>query len=263
MGYKKMDNLREKKLIGFILIIVLLLLWESVSQFNLVSPVFLPPVSRIVWTLIKMMISGELLRHAGYTVYRCFLGYFLAIIVAVPVGIMMGRSKFLYNLLEPLVEMLRPIPSAAIIPVAILFLGIYTKMKLVVIMFGSLWPILINTIHGVRGIDTILIDTGRNFGLNRKQFLWKIIVPGASPSIATGMRISLAIALILAITVEMIVGSDGLGFFIIDWERSFHFAEMYAGILTLAILGYLINFLFLKVDSKVMRWYKGFTSEIT
>jgi ABC-type nitrate/sulfonate/bicarbonate transport system permease component len=254
---------KENKLLGFALVIVLLLLWEGISRLKFVNPIFLPPFSEIIIALIKTTLSGELPKHIGYTIFRCFLGYFLATFVAVPIGIMMGRSKLVYSLFEPLVEMLRPIPSAAIIPVAILFLGIYTKMKLAVIIFGSLWPILINTFHGVRGIDPILVDTGRTFNLNKKQFLMKIIIPGASPSIATGMRISLAIALILAITVEMIAGSDGLGFYIIDWERSFHFKEMYAGIFALGILGYLINFLFLKVDSKVMRWYEGFTSAVT
>lgn len=254
---------KENRLYGFVLIIVLLLLWEGVSRFNFVNPIFLPPISEILISLIKMTLSGELLKHMRYTIFRCFSGYFLATFIAVPVGIMMGRSKLIYSIFEPLVEMLRPIPSSAVIPVAILFLGIYTEMKLAVIIFGSLWPILINTYHGTRGIDPILIDTGRTFNLNKKQFLMKIVIPGASPNIFTGMRISLAIALILAITVEMIVGSDGLGFYIIDWERSFRFKEMYAGIFALGILGYLINCLFIQVDSRVMRWYKGFTSAIT
>lgn len=257
-----MTMFKENRFLGFGLIVILLLLWEGISQFEFVNPIFLPPFSEIIIALIKMTLSGELLKHIGYTIFRCFLGYFIAIFVAVPVGIMMGRSKLVYSLFEPLVEMLRPIPSAAVIPVAILFLGIYTKMKLAVIIFGSLWPILINTFHGVRGIDPILIDTGRTFNLDKRQFLMKIIIPAASPNIATGMRISLAIALILAITVEMIAGSDGLGFYIIDWERSFHFKEMYAGIFALGILGYLINYLFLKADSKIMRWYKGFTSAV-
>jgi len=256
-------KLKENRIVGFALIIVLLLIWETISRLKIVNPIFLPPISEIIIALTKMTLSGELINHMGYTIFRCFLGYFLAIFLAVPIGIMMGRSKLVYNLFEPLIEMLRPIPSAAVIPVAILFFGIYTEMKLVVIMFGALWPILINTIHGVKGIDPILIDTGRTFGLTKKQFLMKIVIPGASPSIATGMRISMAIALILAITVEMIVGSNGVGFYIIDWERSFHFKEMYAGIFSLGILGYLINYVFLKVDSKVMRWYKGFTSAVT
>jgi len=254
---------KGNRLSGFILIVFLLLLWEGVSRCKLVNPIFFPPFSEIIDALIKTTITGELPKHIGYTTFRCFLGFLIAIFIAVPVGVIMGRSKLIYSLFEPLVEMLRPIPSAAVIPVAILFLGIYTKMKLAVIMYGALWPILINTFHGVRGIDPILIDTGRTFNLNKKQFLMKIIIPAASPNIATGMRISLAIALILAITVEMIAGSNGLGFYIIDWERSFHFKEMYAGIFALGILGYLINFAFIKIDSKVMRWYKGFTSAVT
>jgi ABC-type nitrate/sulfonate/bicarbonate transport system permease component len=256
-------SMLKERLAGLILIIVLLLIWEAASKLALVNPIFLPPFSEIIATLVNMILKGELINHVGYTVFRCFLGYFLAILVAVPLGIMMGRSKFLYRVFEPLVEMLRPLPSAAIIPVAILFLGIHTKMKLAVIMFGSLWPILINTIHGVRGIDPILIDTGRTFNLDQKKLLTKIIIPGASPNIVTGMRISLAIALILAVTVEMVAGSDGLGFCIIDWERSFRFKEMYAGIFALGILGYLINYLFLRIDNKFMRWYKGFTRAIT
>jgi ABC-type nitrate/sulfonate/bicarbonate transport system permease component len=255
--------LKENKLSGFALIIVLILLWEGLSQFEFVNPIFLPPFSKIITVLLNLIFNGDFLKNIGYTVLRCFCGYFLAVLIAVPVGILMGRSKFIYNLLEPLVEMLRPMPSAAIIPVAILFLGIYTKMKLAVIMYGSLWPILIDTLHGVRGIDPILIDTGRTFNLNRKQFLTKIVVPAASPNIVTGMRVSLAIALILTITVEMIAGSDGLGFYIIDCERSFHFPEMYSGIFVLGLLGYLINYIFLTIEGKVMRWYKGYTRTIT
>lgn len=253
----------ESRWPGFLLIFFLLLTWEIIAQIKLVNPVFFPPFSSILISLVKISVTGELPKHIFYTVVRCFGGFFLAAIIAIPLGILMGRSNFIFRLLEPIVEMLRPIPSAAIIPIAILFLGIYTKMKLAVIIFGSVWPILINTLHGVQGIDTILVDTGRTFNLSKSQFMTKIVIPGASPSIATGMRISLAIALILAITVEMIAGSNGLGFYILEWERSFHFREMYAGIFALAILGYFINYLFLMIDRKVMKWYKGFTSAIT
>jgi len=153
---------------------------------------------------------------------------------------------------------LRPLPSAAIIPVAILFLGIFDSMKVAVITFGALWPILLNTVDGVRNIDPVLLDTARTLSLTRGQALMKIVVPGASPGVFTGMRISLAIALILSITVEMIAGNNGLGFYILDWERSFHFREMYAGILALGGVGYMLNHAFLLVDRRIMRWHKGF-----
>ena len=142
----------------------------------------------------------------------------------------MGRSRRIALLLNPIAEILRPIPSAAIIPVAILFLGIDERMKIAVVVFGSTLPILLNTIYGVRSVDLLLIDTGRTFNLSRLAFLRKIVIPAALPSIATGLRISLAISLILTITVEMIAGNSGLGFLILDYERSFRYAGVYAGV---------------------------------
>jgi ABC-type nitrate/sulfonate/bicarbonate transport system permease component len=156
-----------------------------------------------------------------------------------------------------LIEFLRPMPSVAIIPVAILMLGIGDSMIVAVTVYATVWPILINCIDGVRHIESILIDTGRTFGLKRRQILWQIILPGASPYIVTGLRVGLSIALILVTTAEMIAGSKGLGFFILDEERSMNSAAMYAGILLVAALGYLLNRLFLFVEAKTMKWRHG------
>lgn len=150
-------------------------------------------------------------------------------------------------------------PSVAIIPVAILFLGIGDLMVVVVTVYACIWPILINTIDGVRNIDRTLIDTGRTFGLSRWKILTNIALPSASPYIITGLRISLAIALILVTTSEMLVGGRGLGFFILDEERSLRTDNMYAGIILVAMLGYLLNRLFLFLESKAMAWHQGMT----
>ena len=186
-----------------------------------VNSIFLPPPTQIAAHLVHLIGTGELLDAAGTTLARCFGGYSLAAAVAIPVGIAMGRSRRIALLLNPIAEILRPIPSAAIIPVAILFLGIDERMKIAVVVFGSTLPILLNTIYGVRSVDLLLIDTGRTFNLSRLAFLRKIVIPAALPSIATGLRISLAISLILTITVAMIAGNSGLGFLILDYERSF------------------------------------------
>ncbi len=156
-----------------------------------------------------------------------------------------------------MIELLRPMPSVAIIPVAILLLGIGDGMIVSVTVYASLWPILINTIDGVRNIDPTLIDTGRTFGLSRWRILWQIILPGASPYIVTGLRIGLSIALILVTTAEMIAGSNGLGFFILDEERAMNSANMYAGIVVVALLGYALNRLFLMIESRAMKWRHG------
>jgi ABC-type nitrate/sulfonate/bicarbonate transport system permease component len=119
------------------------------------------------------------------------------------------------------------------------------------------WPILVNTIDGVRHIETTLVDTGRTFGLGRWRILWRIILPGASPYIVTGLRIALSIALILVTTAEMVAGSKGMGFFILDEERSMNSSNMYAGIIIVAALGYALNRLFLGVEARAMKWRRG------
>jgi ABC-type nitrate/sulfonate/bicarbonate transport system permease component len=170
---------------------------------------------------------------------------------------MLGYFRLLHSFLATLIELLRPMPSVAIIPVAILLLGIGDAMIVSVTIYASVWPILINTIDGVRSIDAVLIDTGRTFGLSGWRILRQIILPGASPYIVTGLRIGLSIALILVTTAEMITGSKGLGFFILDEERAMNSANMYAGIVVVALLGYALNRLFLLLESHAMKWRHG------
>jgi ABC-type nitrate/sulfonate/bicarbonate transport system permease component len=245
-------------------IVLLLLLWELVSRLNLVNPpAFFPPFSEIIFTFFKLLLTSTLLQDLGFTLYRSLIGLTLASLLAIPLGILIGYSKYIHKILNPLVEMLRPLPPAAIIPIAILFLGIFDTMKIAVITFGCIWPVLVNTIAGVHSLDNVLIETGRVFNLTKGQFLWEIVTKGASPYIFTGVRISLAISLILAIMTEMIAGSNGLGFFILLSERSFNFKEMYAGIVTIAILGFLLNKGFtLIVNGHLMKWYQGYTAKI-
>ncbi len=252
----------KSKLSGYFLVIGLLLLWECVSRASVVNPVFFPPFSKILGTLGKMIFAMETWKNITSTLLRCFLGYFIACAIGIPVGILMGRSKKIYYLLEPLTEMLRPIPSAAIIPIAILFLGIGDSMKIFIVVYACLWPVLINSLDGVRSIDPVLIETGKTFDLSKWRFLSSIVIPAASPHFITGMRISLAVSLILSITVEMIAGNNGIGFHILDSERSFHFREMYAGIFLIGIIGYSINFIFLKLSDRIMKWHKGFTATL-
>jgi ABC-type nitrate/sulfonate/bicarbonate transport system permease component len=166
----------------------------------------------------------------------------------------MGGFTLVYRLMEPITEFLRPIPSSAYIPVAILFLGIGNEMKVFVVFLACLFPILLNTYSGVRGVDTVLVDTGRTFGLSRLKNLRQIIFPAALPSIMTGMRISLGIALIVVVVAEMIAGSSGIGYFILHMERIFRVPEMFAGIFTLGILGFLLNLIFLHAEGYLLRW---------
>ena len=240
---------------GFLLLLILVCLWEFYARIN-TEFVFLPPFSKVINTFFHKLTDLSFLNNIALTLFRCFAGYAIAGILMIPMGVIMGRNRFIFHLFEPLVEFFRPMPSAAIIPVAILFLGIDNEMKLFVIYFGSSWPILINTIEGVRGVEPMYIKTGMVFNFSPKEILYKIIFPASLPNIITGMRISIAIALILTITVEMISGGNGIGYYILDAERSFHFPEMYASVLTIGILGYLINICFITFENKILKWYK-------
>jgi ABC-type nitrate/sulfonate/bicarbonate transport system permease component len=239
---------------GFLLIVVLLVLWELASAEKWIDPVSMPRVSVIAASWLQSLTSGALLQSLGPTLWRIFMGFGLAAVVAVPVGLLMGSVPFVYRLLEPITEFVRPIPSSAYIPVAILFLGIDNEMKIFVVFLSCIFPILLNTYSGVRGIDPVLIETGRTFGVSWLRTMWSIVLPAALPNILTGMRISLGISLIVAVVAEMIAGSSGIGYFILDMQRIFRVPEMFAGIFTLGVLGFAINYLFLKLESYLLRW---------
>jgi NitT/TauT family transport system permease protein/sulfonate transport system permease protein len=242
---------------GFVVLAALLVLWEAVSRAGIVNSIYVPPITKIAGELARLIANGELAKHLGGSALRFFLGFGAATVLGLAVGLAMGYFRAGYLLLEPLIELLRPLPPPAIIPIAILFLGIENQMKIFVITFACFFPIVVNTVQGVAGIDRVLIDTARTFGLTTREILWKIVLPSASPNIVAGMRISLAIALILTVISEMVASNDGIGFFILDTERAFRIADMYAGIFTLMVVGYLINRLFVAVEARALAWYFG------
>ena len=247
---------RRFNLAGGGLFAALLLLWEIYSRAAGIQD-YLPPPSAALKALVEPGVARSLLGHLAGTLGRFVGGYFLAAALAVAVGVVLGYSRFAYSVSEVIIELLRPMPSVAIIPVAILCLGIGDAMMIAVTVYAAAWPILLNTIDGVRNLDRTLIDTARTFGLGRLKILWQVALPAAAPYIATGLRVSLPIALILVTTSEMVAGSDGLGYFILDEERSLRPANMYAGIVVVALLGYALNRLFLLVEARALAWKRG------
>jgi ABC-type nitrate/sulfonate/bicarbonate transport system permease component len=246
---------RDSRASGVLLIVLLLLCWQLSAMYLVASPTW-PTITRIVQAWLENILDGTLALHLFATFWRQMLGYGLAVVLGIGLGLVMGYYRFFYNLFEPIVEVLRPIPGPAYLPVLVLFVGIGHEMKVVLILVASLFPILLNTYSGVRSIDRVQFDTARTLGLTTLQTFRELVLPAASPQILTGMRISLAISLILAILSEMIVSNDGLGYFVLLSQRTFKVPEMYAGIFTLAIFGYALNRVFLLIEASLIRWHQ-------
>ena len=181
-----------------------------------------------------------------------------ATVAAVALGVTMGYSRAIYNLFEPLVELTRPIPKAALVAPLIFFLGLGDLMKVTVVALGAFFPILINTIQGVRGLEPELIFTARTFGAGTSSILAKIVLPAASPQIFAGMHISLGIGFVLVIIAEMISADGGLGFAIVNAQRSFRVREMYAWVVVLAVTGYAMNSLFMMARGRFLHWNRNY-----
>jgi ABC-type nitrate/sulfonate/bicarbonate transport system permease component len=240
---------------------VLLAGWQLGSKFEIVHPVYIPRITVIFRALFEVIVSGELLDHYKVSLFRMFVGYGLSAISAIFCGLIIGHNRIVSHFTEPLIEFCRPTPVSAIIPIVILLLGIGNEMKIFIVAWASFWPILVNTIDGVRGVDRTLIDTAKTYGASSWELFKRVILPAASPYIVTGMRVSIAISLIVTVIAEMLAGNSGIGFFVLDAERTFRIPEMYAGVFSMAVVGYLVNRLFVLVESIVMGWHIGLTSK--
>jgi ABC-type nitrate/sulfonate/bicarbonate transport system permease component len=244
---------------GLAVLAACLLAWEAWAYWRRDLAAYFPPASQVLATLVQILGSGELTGHIVATLRRFAEAYFLAALLAVGAGLCLGLWHWLYNAFDPLIELLRPMPSPATIPLAILFFGIGDEMKVAVTVYACSWPILLNTMDGVRSVDRVLFATAATFRLSPWARFWKVVLPAASPQIVTGLRVSLAIALILVTTSEMVVSNDGLGYYVLESQRTYRMPQMYAAVVALGVIGYALNRLFLAIDGWAMAWHKGLT----
>lgn len=228
--------------------------WEIVRAGGIVDPRDLPSFASIVRSVAIDLAGGEL----AIAFLTTFSSWAPGLLIATVGGVIVGAALAMLPRLElatrPLIEFLRPIPSVALIPVALLILGIGLPMQLFMVVFASIWPVLFSTKAGVEGVDPRFLETGRVLHLSKTARLLRIILPNALPSIATGLRTAAAIALAVAITVEMLTGRAGIGFYIENVRLNGLITEMWAAILMTGVLGYLINMLFMAVERMALPW---------
>lgn len=239
---------------GIPLVLVFFTIWEALPRLGVIDPLFLPTFSTTIKTLFDLTLSGKLLLHVVVSLQRASAGFGLAILVAVPLGFLMGWYNKFERYTDLLVQSLRNISTFALLPIFLLVLGLGESSKIAIIFYGASWQLLMNTISGVKSIDPIYIKAAKSMGVSDWDLFRKVILPASIPSIIIGARLGAKISLMVVIAAEMIGAKSGLGFFIQNAQFNFMVPEMYAGILALALLGLLVNYLLVWFEKKTTSW---------
>lgn len=234
---------------------VLVALWW-LSSANSTNPYF-PPLQDILGTFPDTWSPEQIRSNVLPSLARLTVGVAVAIVLGVSLGVAVGSSSVLRAATEPVLEFLRAIPPPVLIPVLILFAGIGDSMKVMVIVWGCLWPVLLNTVDGVKEADGVLSDTCRIYGISGRSRLTRFILPSAGPRIFAGMRQALSLGIILMVIGEMFASTNGLGFAVIQFQREFSIPQMWTGIILLGLIGVLLSVLFGLAERRVLAWYFG------
>jgi len=228
--------------------------WQLVATYGNIPPVFLPGPDRAWSALVHGFSGGDLSMLTLATVKRMVYGWALASLAGIVLGAIIGSSRIAREYVAPMLEMVRPVPVSAFMPVVIAFLGLTGNMVLIVIAIGSVWPVLLATVHGVSSVEPRLVEVSRCLRLGRLQTLWKIALPNAQPDILAGMRIGLTVSLILAVIGEMLTSENGLGYKILTSARAFQSADVFAGVILLGLIGLVSNLALQEIERYMLRW---------
>ena len=260
---------------GAVVPVVVIALWQASAQLGWINPQVLPsplavvqkwveyllpltpydPAAGISW--LGWALSGELLTDTLSSMYRVVVGFAVGAGLALPFGLLMGSSPRMYAWLNPLMQVLRPIPPIAYIPLAILWFGLGNAPAVFLIALGAFFPVLMNTIAGVRQVDGIYIRAARNLGVSQRTMFVRVMLPAAVPYILSGVRIGIGTAFIVVIVSEMIAVNNGLGFRILEAREYFWSDKIIAGMISIGLLGLIIDVGMNKLNNHLLRWHRG------
>ncbi|MES5818155.1 ABC transporter permease subunit [Streptomyces sp. RG80] len=243
----------------FALPLLLMAVWWFASDGS--TNVFWPPLRSILDTFPDVWTTERLKDDVLPSLWRLSAGYALAAAMGVALGTVIGSYRRVRAVCEPVLEFLRAVPPPVLVPVIMLFAGIGDTMKIVVIASGCVWPVLLNTVEGVRAVDSVMAETARSYGITGIARLREVVLRSASPQIFAGLRQALSIGIILMVISEMFAASDGLGFTVVQFQRSFAIPDMWTGILVLGLLGFLLSVVFQLVERRVLGWYHGLRAQ--
>ncbi len=230
------------------------LAWQLIADYGHIPPVFLPGPDRAWRALVAGFATGDLAALTRATIERMIYGWVLASLAGIVVGAVIGSSRVTREFVAPMLEMVRPVPVSAFMPIMIVFVGLNGNMVLIVIAIGAIWPVLLATVHGISSVEPRLVEVSQSLRLNRWQTLWKIALPNSQPDILAGMRIGLTVALILAVLGEMLASENGLGYEIMIAARSYRSADLFAGVILLGFIGLISNLALQEVERYMLRW---------
>ncbi|MCB1391214.1 MAG: ABC transporter permease [Rhodobacteraceae bacterium] len=229
-------------------------LWQSLAEAGIIPRAFFPGPGRVWTALERGFASGAMVTESLTTIRRMALGWALASVIGVGLGVLVGLSPWMRVYIAPSFEGLRPIPASALAPLAVLAFGLSDGMILALIAFGAVWPMLLTTVHGVTSVHPRKVEVAQALGLTRRAYAWKIALPAATPDILSGLRLGLTVALILAVVGEMITVQGGLGARIMIAARRFNAADIFAGIALLGVIGLLTNAALSMFEARLLRW---------
>jgi ABC-type nitrate/sulfonate/bicarbonate transport system permease component len=217
---------------------------------------YFPPLGTIRDRFVDLWLFDRVGQDLLPSLRRLGLGYSLCVLLGVGAGVLLGAFRVVQQAVQPFAEFLRAMPAVALIPFGLLVFGTGDAMKVFIIVSGAVWPILLNTVDGVRGVEPGMLEMARSYRIGRWGRIRDIVIPAAAPRVVAGMRTSLSIAIILMVVSEMVASRDGVGYFVLESQRRFAIRDMWTGIIVLGIIGYLANFLFVQVEHRVLRWHR-------
>ncbi|HTJ96134.1 MAG TPA: ABC transporter permease [Rhodocyclaceae bacterium] len=261
-------------LLGAIIPVVTLLAWECATRAGWFSPIVLPAPSAVAekwWaslmpamafdpatqSKLAWMFSGEMVQDAIASLYRVIVGFVIGAVLALPLGLFMGARPTVYKLFNPLLQVLRPIPPIAFIPLSILWFGLGNPPAIFLIVLGAFFPVLMNTIAGVRSVDNIYLRAAANLGASQWTLFYRVILPATTPYILAGVRIGIGTAFIVVIVSEMIAVNNGLGYRILEAREFMWSDKIIAGMLTIGLLGLAIDTGVNRLNNYLLRWHRG------
>jgi NitT/TauT family transport system permease protein len=247
-------NQRDARIAGVVSLVLFFGAWQIVTTTGLVPDDVLPRFSDVAVTWWQLLISGELVQQTASSLSRQSTGFAAAVVCGVSLGIVMARHRMVDDFVGPLTSVILPIPKAALIPLIMLWFGIGDAAKTIIVFLGTILPILVSTYHGAASVDQVYLWSARSMGDSARTLLWRVVFRAALPEIMAGIRMGLIISLIVLVGAEMLAGQGGLGWLVFFTLDSGAYRVTYAAMLTIAVIGYAYDRLFLMLSQRVLHW---------